>query len=135
MNDQAEENIARFLRLKSVAVVGASRDRGKYGNIVYRRLRELGVRVYAVNPSASTIEGDPSYPGLDRLPDRVEGAVIVVPPAETEKIVRQAAAAGIRSVWMQPGAESRDAVRYCEESGLCVISNACILVESRRARM
>lgn len=135
MPDRSEEDIARFLDLKTVAVAGASRDRSKYGNIVYRRLRDIGIKVYAVNPLAERIEGDPCYPSLARLPDKVQGVVIVVPPAETEKVVRAAAAAGVRWVWMQPGAESRDAVRFGEEHGLRVVWNACILVESRRAQM
>ena len=127
-----EADIRDFLQLKSVAVVGASRDRGKYGNIVYRRLRDLGVKVYAVNPSTGTVEGDPSYPDLGSLPEKVEGAVVIVPPPQTEKVVRDAEAAGIRSIWMQPGAESEEAVAFCRRSGMCVIANVCILVESRR---
>ncbi len=131
MTQQAD--IEKFLALKSVAVVGASRDRNKYGNIIYRHLRDRGVKVYAVNRVAGEVEGDPSYPSLDRLPEKPEGVIVIVPPAETEKVVRAAHAAGIASVWMQPGAESAEAVRYCEAEGMCVIWDNCILVESRRA--
>lgn len=113
--------------------MGASRDRDKYGSIVYRELRSRGFRVFAVNPMAQTIEGDPCYPTLADLPERVEGAVIVVPPDQTERTVRTAVAAGIRTVWMQPGAESEAAIRICEESGLCAIHNACVLVVLRRS--
>lgn len=127
-----QDNIGMFLSLRTVAVVGASRDRDKYGNIVYRHLRAQGIRVFPVNPSAAAIEGDTCYPSLGALPEKVEGAVIIVPPAETERTVREAVEAGIRSVWIQPGAESRAAVRLCEASGLCLVWNACILVESRR---
>jgi predicted CoA-binding protein len=126
-------DIDDFLTLKSFAVVGASRDRDKYGNIVYRELRSRGFRVFAVNPMAQTIEGDPCYPTLADLPERVEGAVIVVPPDQTERTVRAAIAAGLRTVWMQPGAESEAAIRICEESGLCAIHNACVLVVLRRS--
>ncbi len=129
----AEDDIRKFLALRSVAVVGASRDRAKYGNIVYRELRGRGVRVLAVNPHAESVEGDPCFPSLGALPEAVEGAVIVVPPAETERAVRDAAAAGIGSIWMQPGAESREAVRFCEEHGLCAVHDACLLVALRRA--
>lgn len=128
-----EDDIRKFLALGSVAVVGASRDRAKYGNIVYRELRARGIRIFAVNPNAGSIEGDPSYPSLVALPAGVAGAVIVVPPAETERAVRDAAAAGIGSIWMQPGAESLDAVRFCAQRGLCAVHNACILVALRRA--
>jgi len=128
-----ESSIEYFLSLRTVAVVGASRDRNKYGNIVYRFLREQGLKVYAVNPATRSVEDDPCYPSLDKLPEKVEGIVVVVPPLATEKIVRQAAAAGIRAVWMQPGAESKDAVEFCEASGIRVVANACILVKARPA--
>ena len=126
-------DIDDFLTLKSFAVVGASRDRDKYGNIVYRELRSRGFRVFAVNPMAQTIEGDPCYPTLADLPEKVEGAVIVVPPDQTERTVRAAITAGLRTVWMQPGAESEAAIRICEENGLCAIHNACVLVVLRRS--
>jgi len=127
-----KENIDRFLALKSVAVVGASRDRNKYGNIIYRSLVGRGIKTFPINPGARTIEGDPCYPSLAELPEKVEGVVIVLPPEQTEHVVREAVAAGIASIWLQPGAESREAVRICEASGLCLVWNACILVESRR---
>ena len=126
-------DIDDFLALRSFAVVGASRDRNKYGNVIYRELRSRGFRVFAVNPAAREIEGDPSYPTLADLPEKVEGAVIVVPPDETERMVAAAVTAGIRAVWMQPGAESTAAVRVCEDNGLCAIHNACVLVALRRA--
>jgi predicted CoA-binding protein len=129
----SQNDIDHFLSLKSLAVVGASRDRAKYGNIVYRELRSRGLRVFAVNPMAGEIEEDPCYPTLGDLPEKVEGAVIVVPPEETERAVRAAIAAGIRAIWMQPGAESREAIRACEENGLSTVHNACVLVELRRA--
>ncbi len=113
--------------------MGASRDRDKYGNIIYRELRSRGIRVFAVNPMVREIEDDPCYASLGDLPEKVEGAVIVVPPEETERAVGDAVAAGIRAVWMQPGAESADAIRTCEENGLCTVYNACVLVELRRA--
>lgn len=128
-----QDNIDIFLSLRSVAVVGASRDRNKYGNIIYRNLVSRGVKAFPVNPEAATVEGDTSYPSLADLPEKVEGAVIVVPPDRAERVVREAVAAGIPSIWLQPGAESREAVRFCEALGLCLVWNACILVESRRA--
>jgi predicted CoA-binding protein len=128
-----QDNIGLFLSLKSVAVVGASRDREKYGNIVFRKLLGRGVRVFPVNPSASEIEGIRAFPSLSELPEKVEGAVVVVPPDRTELVVREAAAAGITAIWLQPGAESREALRFCEASGICLVWNACILVESKRA--
>jgi hypothetical protein len=73
------------------------------------------IKVIPVDPHAEIIEGDPCYPSLSALPEAVDGVVIVVPPSEAEKGVRDAAQAGIRGAWMQQGAESQAAIRFCEE--------------------
>ena len=117
-----------FLAQDTLAVIGVSHDRRKFGNIVYRNLRDKGYRVLAVHPHHETVEGDPCYPDLAALPERVAGIVMVVPPSVTEQIVREADAVGIKRVWMQPGAESAAAIRYCEEHGLAVIHDECVMV-------
>jgi predicted CoA-binding protein len=125
-----ETAVADFLAQKKLAVVGVSRDRAKYGNIVYRRLKDHGFRVFAINPRFETVEGDPCFPGLSGLQETVDGLVLVVPPRVTEQTVREAAALGIKRVWMQPGAESDEAVRFCEGNGITVIWGLCIMVRS-----
>ena len=126
--------IDEFIAQKTLAVVGVSRDRKKFGNIVYRNLKEKGYRVLAVHRSHDTVEGDPCYPNLATLPEPVDGIVVVVPPEVTEQIVREADAVGIRRVWLQPGAESTAAIRYCEEHGLDVIHDECVMVLAPRRR-
>jgi predicted CoA-binding protein len=111
------------------AVVGASSDRGKYGNLVLRAYQQQGQEVYPINPRAATIEGLQAYPSLGALPVRVRGVSIITPPAITERVVEEAAAAGAEFVWMQPGAESMAAVQKAESLGLKVIANGpCYLV-------
>lgn len=123
------EEIAAFLSGSPHAVVGASRDRAKYGNKVVRVFLQNGRRVFAVNPKETAVEGVPCYPDLASLPEPVHGISIVTPPAVTEKIIEQAAAAGIKYVWMQPGAESPLAMRRAEDLGLVAIgSGPCLLV-------
>ncbi len=109
------------------AVAGVSRDSGKYGSIVYRRLRDRGEEVYPVNPRISEIEGIPCYPTVADPPEVVDQIVIVTPARRTERIVEQAVEAGIRRIWMQPGAESVKAVEYCRSCGVNVVSGMCIL--------
>jgi predicted CoA-binding protein len=124
-----QAKIRAFFDGKAFAVVGASRDRGKYGNKVLRAYLQNGLKVFAVNPRETEIEGLVAYPGLGSLPEPVHGVSIVTPPAVTEEVVRQAAAAGIRHVWMQPGAESPEALRRAEALGLEVIAGGpCALV-------
>lgn len=124
-----QERINAFLRADRFAVVGASRDRAKYGNKVLRAYLQRGYRVLAVNPHETEVEGVSSYPDLASLPERVEAVSIITPPPVTERIVEQAAAAGVRHLWMQPGAESPEAIRRAKRLGMNVISSGpCILV-------
>jgi uncharacterized protein len=122
-----QEDVAGFLAQDKIAVVGASRSRSKYGNIVYRDLRAKGYRVLAVNPVAKTIEDDPCYRDLRSIPHPVDAVIFIVPPIRTEAVVKEALELGIRYFWMQPGAESDEAVRLCEERGAHVVHGLCIL--------
>lgn len=120
--------VDEFLRQRTLAVVGVSRSGKKFGNVIYRSLREKGYTVIPVHPAAETLEGDRCAPNLRHLPQAVDGVVLVVPPAETERIVREAHEAGIRRVWMQQGAGSPSAVQFCREHGMSVISGECLLM-------
>lgn len=120
--------VSDFLAQKTLAVVGASRQGNKFGNMAYKELKAKGYHVLAVHPQATSIEGDPCYPNLAALPEAVGGVVIIVPPAETEKVVREAASAGIRRVWIQQGAESETAIRFCQENGINAVYGECILM-------
>jgi predicted CoA-binding protein len=75
-----------------------------------------------------SFEGQPCYPSLKALPEGVEAALIVVHAAQTEQVVKDAAEAGIRRVWMQQGAGSQQAIAYCKENGIEVVSGECILM-------
>jgi uncharacterized protein len=123
------ERIEAFLGSGPFAVVGASADRAKYGNKVLRCYQQHGREVYPVNPRAPAVEGLKAYPSLAALPVRVPAISVITPPAATEQVVRDAHAAGVRHVWMQPGAESDEAVRAAEALGMSVIAGGpCLLV-------
>jgi predicted CoA-binding protein len=121
------EAAQEFLAQKTYAVVGVSRGGGKFGNAVMNALKRKGYRIFPVNPKAKEIDGEPCYPNLKALPEPVGGVIFVVPPAVTEKAVRVAADAGIKRVWMQPGAESDDAVDFCRKRGIAAVYNRCIM--------
>jgi len=136
MKKLAEE----FLSLKRIAVAGVSRrETGSAANLIYRKLRGAGYEVYALNPRADEVEGDRCYPDLRALPARpesvaggpaaVEGVVAVTPPAQTEELARQCAAAGVRRVWMHrsfgQGSVSEAAVAFCRQNGIEVIAGGC----------
>jgi len=124
-----ETAVKEFLGLKRIAVAGVSRQGdGEAANGIYKKLRDSGYEVFAVNPNAETVEGDPCYPNVGSIPGGVEGVVIVTAPAATEQVVRDCAAAGIKRVWMHKGmgsSVSDDAVQFCQENGITVIPGAC----------
>ncbi|HLO26334.1 MAG TPA: CoA-binding protein [Geobacteraceae bacterium] len=123
------KEIEEFLKAEAFGVVGASSDRSKFGNRVLRCYQEHGLTAVPVNPKEKEIEGTPCVATVADLPGNVSSISIITPPQVTERVVEQAAAKGIRNVWMQPGAESPRAVAFCRENGINVIADgSCILV-------
>jgi predicted CoA-binding protein len=117
-----------FVAQRNLAVVGVSRQGKKFGNYALRELKQRGYRVFPVHPLAEAIEGDRCYPNFRELPEPVGGVLVVVPPAQTPQVVRDAAAAGIKRVWMQQGAASPEAIQFCQENGLSEVHGECILM-------
>ena len=124
-------SIDAFLDNPSIAVVGVSRSGRGFGNSASRVLRAQGYRVYPVNWSAPVVDGVRCSARLSELPERVNAVLVVVPPRQAIEVVREAAAAGIRHVWLQQGAESPAAVRAATSLGLNVVSGECILMFAR----
>ena len=125
VREAAEE----FLAQERIAVAGVSRDPQQPANLIYRRLRDTGHTVFAVNPAASTLEGDPAFRSVSDIPGGVDGVVVVTPPDAVEQVVADSDAAGVRRVWLHrgigPGSSSDTAVRYCVEHGIHVIPGGC----------
>ncbi|MFN6130891.1 MAG: CoA-binding protein [Planctomycetota bacterium] len=121
--------ISEFLRCTSFAVAGASADRSKYGNIVFRALCDSGRDTLPIHPTADRIEGIRAYPSLEDAPRIPQALSIVTRPEVTRSILAQAAKLGVRCVWMQPGAEDAEASSIAREAGMLVIDDgSCILI-------
>ena len=121
-----------FLAQKRIAVVGVSRDNGHHpaANLIYRRLKQTGHQVFAVNPNVPTFDGDRCYPDVQAIPGGVDGAVIVTRPEITARVVRDCSAAGVRRIWMHQSfakgsSVSPEAVEHCRQNGITVIAGAC----------
>lgn len=127
------EATSEFLAKKRIAVTGVSRNpRGHGSNAVYQRLRARGYQVFAVNPNADTVEGDPCYPDLKSVPDGVEAVVIGTRPELAEATMRECAELGVRHVWMHrgpgPGSVSESAAAYGRAQDIDVIDGGCPLM-------
>src|SRR5512133_4208479 len=128
-----KEAAAEFLANKRVAVTGVSRTPKTHGsNNVYRRLKDRGYEVFAVNPNVDTVEGDPSYQDLKSIPGGVDAVVIGTRPELAEGTMRECAELGIKQVWMHrgPGAGSVSAAAtdYGRQHGITVIDGGCPLM-------
>ncbi len=130
------DKIEGFLAAPLYAVAGASNDTDKYGYRCFVALRQSGRIVHPLNPRAPEIAGQKAFASLHDIPGPVVSLSVVTPPAVTERIVDDAIAAGVRFVWMQPGAESPAAVAKAEAAGLHVIADgSCVLVELAKRRV
>lgn len=129
--------VEEFLAQKKVAVVGVSDKRDTGCNLNYRKFKETGYQVYAVNPRISEFEGDPCYPDLKSIPEKPDAVFILASPKVTDQVVQQCVDLGIKHVWMhcmmgtKPGlvqsmtSVSQDAVQVCRENGIQVIPGSC----------
>jgi uncharacterized protein len=127
------EAASEFLAHKRVAVTGVSREPKSHGsNTVYKRLRERGYDVFAVNPNAKEVEGDRSYKDLRSIPGGVDAVVIGTRPERAEAAMQECAELGIKHVWMHWGAGassvSEAATVYGREHGITVIDGGCPLM-------
>ena len=121
---------AEFLDHKRIAVTGVSRSPKDHGaNVVYKRLRDRGYTVFAINPNTEEVEGDHCFPDLASVTGGVEGVVIGTSPKNAETTMRECVELGIGRVWMHrgpgSGSVSAEATRYGREHGVTVIDGGC----------
>jgi hypothetical protein len=126
LREAAEE----FLAQPRIAVAGVSRDEKQPANLIFRRLRDAGHEVFAVNPNADTVEdGVRAYPAVSAIPGGVDGVVVVTPAEASAAVVADCVAAGVPRVWLHrglgPGSVSDAAVAVGREHGLTVLAGGC----------
>jgi uncharacterized protein len=115
-----------FLAQKRIAVAGVSRNAGMHaGNGIYTRLREVGYEVFAVNPNADTIMGEPCFRSLKDIPGGVDGVVIATNPKDSLSVAQQCKELGIPRVWFHKnfgsGSFSKEAQDYCRANGISAL--------------
>lgn len=132
MDQDPRPGIEAFLRERRVAVAGVSRHGDLPANHIYRRLREAGYEVVAVNPAAREAEGDPCYPDLTSIPRPVRAVLAATPPRGTEEVVDACIRQGVRHLWIHrsfgQGSVSEAAVQRAREAGIEVIVGGCPLM-------
>ena len=113
-----------------VAVVGATENPAKYGNIIYRDLKHKGFRVIPVNSNRKTVDGDKAYATLENIPEKPDLVDLVVPPDAALTVLKQCLDLNLMNVWLQPGAEDSKVMRYLQTHPFNYLTHTCIMVNS-----
>ncbi len=113
--------------MKTVAVIGASRKRSKFGNKALRAFARNGYRVFAINPNEAEVEGFPAFPSVVDVPDPIDMATVYVPAEVGLRVLEDLAKKGIGEVWLNPGADDEPVVARARELGLNVVQACSIL--------
>ena len=113
--------------MKTVAIIGASNDRRKFGNKAVRAFQQQGYTVYPVNPNEPEVEGLAAYKTIRDVPVRPQMISVYVPPPVLIKLMPDIAAKGCDELWLNPGTESDEALVEAQRLGLNVVQ-ACSIV-------
>lgn len=123
-----KQAVQEFIDGKRVAVVGASRQGNKFGNIAAKELSQRGYQVYIIHPEAKEIDGQTCYPNLEAVHSQVDGVFVSVPPKQGMDILKDAAAVGLRNVWVQQQGDSPDMIALGKSLDLNLVTGKCILL-------
>lgn len=122
------KQINEFLESQSIAMVGASRNPKKFGYTAFKELKEKGMKIIPVNPQAEEILGEKSYPNVKMLPPEVQSIIVLTKKDQTASVIREAKERGIKQIWIQQMADSKEALDELKDSGINFISGECILM-------
>ena len=125
-----EKLISDFLAQKRFVVAGSFRNESKYAYKILKMLKEKGYEVYPVHPSIEEVEGQHCYSSVRDVPCRVDVVNLVTPPLVTERILGECKERGIKKIWLQPGAENENAIKFCKDNDMEVIYQVCMLMKA-----
>jgi hypothetical protein len=122
------KQINEFLDSQPIALVGVSRDPKKFGYTAFKELKEKGMKIIPVNPLADEIMGEKSYHSVKMLPSDVQSIIVFTKKNQTASVIRDAKEKGIKHIWIQQKADSKEALEELKDSGINYITGECILM-------
>jgi len=122
------KQIEDFLASTPIAMAGVSRNPKKFGQAAFKELREKGLDLIPVNPLAEEILGVKAYKDIASLPSAVNGVLIMTKKDQTASVVREAKTRGIKNIWIQQMADSKEAIKELEGSDINYVTGECILM-------
>lgn len=124
------KNIEAFLEPKKFAFIGLSRDPKKFSRTVFKELQSKGYTMLPVNPAMDDVEGVRCYHDITELPPEIDRAIFMTPKSNTAGAVENAIHHGIKYIWIQQGAESKEATEIARENAAKLVDGACIMMHA-----
>ena len=122
------KQINDFFDAQPIALVGASRNPKKFGYTAFKELKEKGMKIIPVNPHANEIMGEKSYPNVKMLPPEVRSIIVFTKKDQTASVIRDAKEKGIKQIWIQQMADTKEALNELKDTDINVITGECILM-------
>ncbi len=120
-------SIERFLKPRTFAISGVSRNPKKFGGSVYFELKKKGFKLYPINPNTDKINGDPCYRSVSDLPAGVDRLLVLTKKEQTEAVIREALDKGIKKIWIQQMSDTPEALQLANSGDAELIHKQCIM--------
>lgn len=125
-----ERLISDFLSQKIFAVAGSFKDESKYAYQILKMLKNKGHEVYPLHPTLEKVDGHVCYKSVKDIPFTIDVINLVTPPQVTERILVECKEKGIKRIWLQPGAESDKAIKFCGDNDMEVVYQVCVMIKA-----
>ncbi len=127
-NMKTLKQINEFFESQPIAMAGVSRNPKKFGYAAFKELKEKGMKIIPVNPSAGEILGEKAYPGIGSLPPGIKSLIIMTKKDQTAGLVREAREAGIKQIWIQQNSDTKEALAELKDTDISYITGECVLM-------
>jgi uncharacterized protein len=125
-----KSQIEEFYKQGTIAIIGVSRNKKKFGRVVYDELKNKGIKVVPVNNQSENLDGDVCYKDITTLPQGLKAAVILTKKSKTFETVKQCIGKGITNIWIQQGSHTKEALEYARNNNVNLIYGKCIMMFS-----
>ncbi|NOZ48375.1 MAG: CoA-binding protein [Chlorobi bacterium] len=126
MKKVTKKAVDDFLNQLNYAFVGVSRKEKHFANTLYSELKKRKFNLTPINPNIEDFKGEKCYPDLKSVPKKIDAVILTTPKAKTLKVIQQVYDIGIKHVWIQQGAQTKEAIQFAEEKKLNIIANKCL---------
>ncbi|HNX07748.1 MAG TPA: CoA-binding protein [Bacteroidales bacterium] len=122
--------IEDFYKQGTIAIIGVSRNKKKFGRTVYDELKKKGISVVPVNPNTDNIEGEKCYKDIAALPQEIKAAVLLTSKPKTLEALQQCVGKGMTNIWIQQGSHTKEALEFAGKNNVNLIHGKCIMMFS-----